>query len=149
MASIVAYYRPRGMQGNYKVGVLLDLGQTERGKVFRGKEASEKFDEVYTNIFLDKPQKPKVYEYEKTSLYQVKRYEKTSLFKNEKRAIFLYVLPRFHYSSDHEVFRIEIRDTEIAGLQWNRYIAEHTSITGGKEEHDHITQLLEINLIEL
>lgn len=33
MGSFVAYYRPRGVVGNYVVGVFLDLAKTEAAKV--------------------------------------------------------------------------------------------------------------------
>lgn len=149
MASIIAYYRPRGIQGNYKVGILLDLKPTEEGKVSRYKK-SDDIDEVYTSIFLEKQattakkQNPK----QSVPVHPVKTLVKTpSFFKKEEGKIVIFTLTRLNYNPDWEEISILIKDTEISGFQINDYITKAAAIEGGYVQNE-FTQLIEGNNIE-
>lgn len=84
MASIVGFMRPRGINGNYKVGVWLDLKATERARVFRG-----------------------------TSENKGIKLEPTKTIKLNPGKICFYLLSRFRYAPEPEYVRIEIEDIEI------------------------------------
>lgn len=36
MASVIVYYRPRGIAGNYKVGIYLELRSTDVSVILKG-----------------------------------------------------------------------------------------------------------------
>ncbi len=142
MASVIAYYRPRSIQGNYKVGILLDLGPTELAKVFRwvgtgGMHPRERALE------LEKLGKGKGLE----GLKPTKTIGRQSFFKKDQGKTEIYTLSRLNYDPSKELIEIEIHDKEIVKFQRNSYHTTEQDITGGLEK-DSI-EFIKITLIDL
>lgn len=149
MASVIAYYRPRGIQGNYKVGIYLDLKPTEQAEVHR---------RTY-------PTSPATYMRQKIQSSDEKTYAnlikpihtiiKSALFKKETGKILIYVLLRFAYEPNRESIFIQINDLEIAKPQNSAYNATSTGIEErlrgeiDSTSQEAVKQSIELNKITL
>jgi hypothetical protein len=129
MASIIAYYRPRGIQGNYKVGIFLDLAVTESAEISRRKNPRP-------GSVVQQENKPSLAPaLHPLPVRPVKVTVKTSLFRKEEGRIVMYVLTQFNYYPEREDFTIKITDKEIAGEQRTRYDAQENEI----QEEEQLT----------